>query len=130
MILELKAQDMTQNLHFFFFRLRVLLYFSYFENKYKSRLMGSPLYLCLSDPPPNNFWMPERIFMKLGMYIMAPEHISMAYFINLSHRSVYLYVYPSVVARQRLGKNVTPATNTHATIELLNASFSMESVLY
>jgi hypothetical protein len=37
--------------------------------------------------------MPEPIFMKLGMYITAPEPISMAYFINLSHQSVYLHVY-------------------------------------
>jgi hypothetical protein len=39
-------------------------------------------------------WMPEPIFMKLGMYIMAPEPISSAYFINPSHQSVCLYVYP------------------------------------
>jgi hypothetical protein len=48
---------------------------------------------------------PEPVFMKLG--IMAPEPISMPYFINLSH----LYVYPPIVARQRLGQNVTAATN-------------------
>jgi hypothetical protein len=29
--------------------------------------------------------MPKPIFMKDGMYIMAPEPISMAYFINPSH---------------------------------------------
>jgi hypothetical protein len=46
-------------------------------------------------PPPINFWMPQPIFMKLGMYIMATEPISEAYFINPSHRSVCLYVYPS-----------------------------------
>jgi hypothetical protein len=42
--------------------------------------------------------MPESIFIKLGMYgyIMAPETISMAYFINPSHQSVYLYVYPAL----------------------------------
>jgi hypothetical protein len=34
-------------------------------------------------------------------------------------------VYPILVARQRLGKHVTAATNTHLTIELLDASFSM-----
>jgi hypothetical protein len=51
---------------------------------------------------------PEPIFMKLG--IMAPEPISMAYFINLSHQ----YVYPPIVARQRLGKNVTATTNTRS----------------
>jgi hypothetical protein len=36
---------------------------------------------------------------------------------------------PHIVARQRLGKNLTVAMNTHATIEeLLDASFSMRSV--
>jgi hypothetical protein len=45
------------------------------------------------------------------MYIMAPEPIPTAYFISL----VCLYVYPSIVARQRLGKNVSMATNTHTT---------------
>jgi hypothetical protein len=69
--------------------------------------------------------------MKLGMYIIAPELISTAYFINLSHQSVCLYTYPHIVARQRLGKNVIAATNTHATIEeLLEASFSVRSVSY
>jgi hypothetical protein len=70
--------------------------------------------------------------MKFGVYIVAPEPITTAYFINPSHQSVCLYVYPlNVVARQRLGKNVTAATNTHATIEeLLDASFSMRSVSY
>jgi hypothetical protein len=75
--------------------------------------------------------MAEPIFMKLGMYIMAPEPISTANFINLSYQFVCLYVYPAIVARQRLGKNVTAATSTHATIEeLLDASFSMRSVSY
>jgi hypothetical protein len=31
---------------------------------------------------PNNFWVPQPISMKLGMYIMAPEPISTAYFIT------------------------------------------------
>jgi hypothetical protein len=69
--------------------------------------------------------------MKLGMYIMAPELISTAYFTNPSHQSACLYVYPSIVARQRLIKNVTAATNTHTTIEeLLESSFYMRSVSY
>jgi hypothetical protein len=38
--------------------------------------------------------MPEPVFMKLGMCIMAPEPISTSYFINPSHQSVCLYVYP------------------------------------
>jgi hypothetical protein len=36
----------------------------------------------------------EPVFMKAGMYIMAPEPISKAYFINPSHRSLCLCVYP------------------------------------
>jgi hypothetical protein len=56
---------------------------------------------------------------------------------------VYIYVYTLVVVRywlgeisplvasQRLGKNFTVATNTHATIEKsLDVSFSMRSVSY
>jgi hypothetical protein len=39
-----------------------------------------------------NFWMPESIFMKLGMLIMATVPISTAYFINPSHQSVSVYV--------------------------------------
>jgi hypothetical protein len=74
--------------------------------------------------------MPEPIFMKLGMDIVAPKPISTAYFIILSHQSVCLYVYALIVAGQRLGKNVTAASNTHATIELLDASFSMRYVSY
>jgi hypothetical protein len=50
------------------------------------------LSVCLCVPP-INFWMPEPIFMKLGMYVMEPESISTAYFINLSHQSMCLYVY-------------------------------------
>jgi hypothetical protein len=54
---------------------------------------------------------------------MAPEPISAAYFINLSHQFLRLYVYHPIVARQRLGKNVTAATNTHAkTKELFDPS--------
>jgi hypothetical protein len=62
---------------------------------------------------------------------MAPEPISAAYLINPSHQSVCLYMYPLIVARQRLGENVTAETNAHATIEeLLDKSFSMGSVSY
>jgi hypothetical protein len=81
-----------------------LAYFPCFE---KIRL---DVCLCI---PPINFWMPEHMFMKLGMYIVAPELISAAYFINPSHQSVCLYVYPSTFARQGLSKNVNMATNTH-----------------
>jgi hypothetical protein len=63
--------------------------------------------------------MPEPIFMKLGVYNTAPERISTAYFINLSYQSMSLYVNPLIVARKRLGKIVTAATNAHPTIEVL-----------
>jgi hypothetical protein len=47
--------------------------------------------------------------MKLAIYtsIMAlePKPISTAYFINPFHQSVCLYMHPTIVARQRLGKN-------------------------
>jgi hypothetical protein len=49
------------------------------------------------------------------MYIMTPEPISTACFLNPSHQSVCLYSYPPIVARQRLAKDVTAATATHAT---------------
>jgi hypothetical protein len=61
--------------------------------------------VCVSVYPPINFWMPEPICMKLGMYNMAPELIQTAYIINPSHQSVCLCVCASpIVARQRLSK--------------------------
>jgi hypothetical protein len=75
--------------------------------------------------------MAKPIFTKLGMYIMASEAISTAYFINPSHQSVRLYVYPFIVDRQQQGRNVTMATDIHATIEeLLEKSFPMRPVSY
>jgi hypothetical protein len=52
--------------------------------------------------------------MKLCMYIMTTEPISTAYFINLFHQSVCLYVYSLIVARQRLGKNTSAGTYTRS----------------
>jgi hypothetical protein len=49
--------------------------------------MSSLWCLCLWIPP-INFRMLEPIFMKIGMYIMAPEPIWTAYFANASHQSV------------------------------------------
>jgi hypothetical protein len=60
---------------------------------------------------------------------MAPEPISAAYLISPSNQSTCMCVYPLVVARQRLGINVT-ATSTYSTIKLLDTSFSMQSVSY
>jgi hypothetical protein len=75
--------------------------------------------------------MAETFFMKLGMYIMAPKPISDVYFINPSFQSVWLYVYPTIVARQQLSKNITITMDTHTTIEeLLDPLFSMQSVSF
>jgi hypothetical protein len=46
----------------------------------------------------------------LCTYIMAPQRISTAYFINPFHLSLCLHVYLSVVATQRLGKHVSAVT--------------------
>jgi hypothetical protein len=51
------------------------------------------------------------VFMELGMYIMAPEPISLAYFINASQQPVCLYAHPSIVARKWIGKKVTRIVN-------------------
>jgi hypothetical protein len=67
------------------------------------------------NPPSINFQIPEPVFIKLGVYIMASEPISAAYFINPSRQSLWLYVYPSIIARQQLSRNVTEATKAHAT---------------
>jgi hypothetical protein len=70
--------------------------------------------------------MGEPVFMKPGVYtcVIAPEPISIAYFTNPSNQPVCLYVYPLMVARQWI-------SNEYAAIEeLLDASFSMQSVLY
>jgi hypothetical protein len=50
--------------------------------------------VCVSVYPPINFRMSEPIFMKLGLYIMAPELISATYFLNPSHQSVSVFVVP------------------------------------
>jgi hypothetical protein len=61
--------------------------FPYFE-KIKVSLWDN---YAVCDPPPQiNFWMRPPILMKLGLYVMLPEPISTAYFINLSHQPVYV----------------------------------------
>jgi hypothetical protein len=63
-------------------------------------------------------------WLKLGIHTMAYEPISATYFMNISHQSLCLYVYLHIATTQRLDKNITTATNTHAIIkELRHASF-------
>jgi hypothetical protein len=68
--------------------------------------------------------------MKLGVYSRASETILVAYFINPSHQSLCLYIYPLIVARRRLGIHVPAATNIRNKEELLNESISMRCVSY
>jgi hypothetical protein len=61
-----------------------------------------------------NFWIPEPIFMNLGAYNLTPMPIS-----TPAHQSVCLYVYPPLVARQRLGKDVWASTNTRNNMRMV-----------
>jgi hypothetical protein len=78
--------------------------------KTECRLMRSPCCLCVCKSLPINFWIPERIFIKLHMYIMAPETISKAYFINAWRQSVYPSYHCYV--KHGLDKHVPAAMNT------------------
>jgi hypothetical protein len=63
-------------------------------------------------PHPINFGMPQPIFIKLGMYIMAPELIPIAYNIQISPINLYVYIcIPPIVARQRISKQFLAAMN-------------------
>jgi hypothetical protein len=74
-------------------------------------------FVCVSlNLSPINFWIPETIFIKLGVHIVTPEPISTAYFIYLFHQPMHMYVYAPIVTRQRLSKNFTATTNTHSTM--------------
>jgi hypothetical protein len=73
--------------------------------------------------------MPEPIFMKLGLYIMEPEPISMAYFINSSHQSVSVCLSPLPLLGNS-SVNTFPRQRIYEKIEFLEASFSMRSLLY
>jgi hypothetical protein len=96
--------------------------------------MRSPscLCVCVTPPPPINFWMPEPICMKIGIYsyIMTTEPISTVYFTNPSHQSVCLYVYLSsrrkataplsvslISVLSNGSVNTFPRQQIHATIE-------------
>jgi hypothetical protein len=75
--------------------------------------------------------MSKPIFLKFGMYIMAPEPISVTYFINPSHQSVCLYVYPPLWLLGNGSVDTFPWQQIHVTIEeLLEASSPIWSTLY
>jgi hypothetical protein len=114
----------------------LLAYFPYFE----ITLLSVCLCVCVSSPI-LNAW--TNLYETWYVYHGTWAHLNGLIKNNPFHHSVCLYVYPLIVARQRLGKNppvvalqrlgrnVTAVTNTHATIEeLLDASFSMWPVSY
>jgi hypothetical protein len=69
--------------------------------------MQSSCCLCVCESPFINFRMPVPIFMKLGMYIIAPVSITTMYFINPLVISLRVCICtPPIVARQLLGKHV------------------------
>jgi hypothetical protein len=76
----------------YLFQKNILACFPYFE-KIKVGLCDHHA-ICIPPPPLVDFWLPEPVFMKLGMCIMLTEPISTAYFRNPSHQSVCLYMYP------------------------------------
>jgi hypothetical protein len=66
--------------------------------------------------PPIDFWMPEPIFMKLGLYRGTRTYLN-----GVLYKS-FPTVYVSV--------DVSPIVATQRTIELLYALFSMRSFSY
>jgi hypothetical protein len=76
-----------------------------------------------------NFWMPEAVFKKLCVYIMAHEPITMAYYIKTSYQSVSMCILLSLLRNGLV--STSPRQRIHATIEeLLEASFPIRSVSY
>jgi hypothetical protein len=77
------------------------------------------LSLCSRVSPFTNYRIVEPVFMKLGIYIyiyiMTPEPTSAA---DLKPPvSLCLYVHLPAFARERLGRNVNAATNSHGATE-------------
>jgi hypothetical protein len=70
--------------------------------------MRSPCCLYACESPLLNLECLNQSLRNLVMCIMASEPTSTVYFRNPSHQSVCLYVYPPVVARQRLDKFYPP----------------------
>jgi hypothetical protein len=59
--------------------------------------------ICVPVYPPSQCWMPEPVFMRLGMYITETEPTSKAYFINSSINLCVCMCFLPTVAGQRLG---------------------------
>jgi hypothetical protein len=89
--------------------------------------MQSPYCLCVCVSTFGLLNQPLRNLVCISRHL-NPSRWRTSYIASIG---LCLCVYTPIAARQRLGKNVTVATNTHATTEeLLDASFSMWPVWY
>jgi hypothetical protein len=75
--------------------------------------------------------MPEPNFIKLNIYVMTPDPILAAYFINPTHQSACLYVYPKSLLDNGSVRTFL-LQRMHATVieELLDASLYVQPILY
>jgi hypothetical protein len=69
--------------------------------KNKSKFISHHHVACVRVCLRVNFWRPERIFMKLGVYTMAPDLIWGAYFIIRPISLSVLHMYPSYRCRSQ-----------------------------
>jgi hypothetical protein len=76
------------------FMLVFLIYFLYFE-KSESRLMWSLRSLCVSEFTLLTFEYLKQFFWKLVYIYEVPERFRRAYFINVFHQYLWLYVCPA-----------------------------------
>jgi hypothetical protein len=89
--------------------------------------MRPPYCLCTPYQLPNAW---TNIYRSWYAYHDTWAHLNGVIHKSLSLVCVFVFVSP-IVARQRLGKNVTAAMTTRATLkELLGALFSMRFVSY
>jgi hypothetical protein len=84
--------------------------------KNESRLMRPPCSLCVCITHPINFQMREPLFVELGMYIMAPEPLSSAYFMNPSI-SLCFYMCISLPLTGTGSVKTLPWQQTHRIVE-------------
>jgi hypothetical protein len=63
--------------------------------------------------------------MKLGMYVMAPEPISVAYLINPSRQSVCQRVYPRVSLQDKRLIRLVPVESNTRNSRIVGQSFSI-----
>jgi hypothetical protein len=102
-------------------------YFSYFKIN-KKGLVKSPFSLSVNPFELTFECLNQSLRNFVCAWHMSPSQRPTSYILPIS-LCVCMCI-PPIVTGQRLGKNITAATNTYATIELLEASFSIRSLSY